>query len=179
MQINDFNTRKLAEAGAPMQILHPITGEPIVDEGGGCRVIVRGVASPSMQAMIRRRRAEKMRAREEAEDEEAQKNQVMEDIHLELCEAAAPYIAGFENVLDGDRHLTATPEDINMFLDLSFPEMGIKADENGEPIMRDAKDADGNDIQVPAFEVTNFPFAKQVADFAGRQANFLGNAKGD
>ncbi|MBM1911688.1 hypothetical protein JQW38_18635 [Sulfitobacter pseudonitzschiae] len=91
---------------------------------------------------------------------------VLEDVHLQLCEGAAPFIVGFENVSKGDK--PATAEDAEWFLDLTFPEMGVKEDADGNPVL----DKDGS----PQFEMTNCPFAKQVGEFAGKQANRLGNA---
>ena len=55
------------------------------------------------------------------------------------------------------------------FLDLTFPEMGVKEDGEGNAIT----DKDGN----PQFEMKNNPFAKQIGEFAGKQANRLGNAQ--
>ncbi len=98
------------------------------------------------------------------EDEEAR---VMEDVHNQLCEAAAPFIVGFENVNKGDK--PATADDAMWFLNLTFPEMGVKEDADGDNVLN--KDGE------PVFEMTNNPFAKQCSEFASKQANRLGNAK--
>jgi hypothetical protein len=99
-----------------------------------------------------------------ADDDEAR---VMEDVHMQLCEGAAPFIVGFENVMNGDK--PATADDAMWFLDLTFPEMGVKEDADGEQIT----DKDGS----PVFEMKNNPFAKQIGEFAGTQANRMGNVQ--
>lgn len=165
MDFNKFDSRARAEAGVPMPILDPNTGEAITDGGKPCLVIVRGTASRSMQAKMREKQKAAMAKKpKDGEDDEAR---VMEDIHMQLCEAAAPFIVGFENMERDGRPMTV--EDAEWFLDLSFPEMGAKEDENGDMLMgKDGK---------PSFEMKNNPFAKQIGDYAGKQANFLGNAK--
>lgn len=165
MDFNSFDSRSRAETGAPMQIVDPITGEPIMDGDKPCRVIVRGVASKSMQAKMREK--QKAAMAKKPKDGGGDEARVMEDVHQQLCEGAAPFIVGFENVeRDGN---PATLDDVEWFLDLSFPEMGVKEDKDGNAV----KDSDGN----PIFEMKNTPFAKQIGEFAGKQANFLGNAK--
>ena len=163
-----YNSREAAEAGTPMQILDPWTREPIMDGDKPCRVIVRGTASRSMQAKMRAKQKAAMMAKkakgDKDEDEEAR---VLEDVHIQLCEGAAPFIVGFENVSKGAK--PATADDAEWFLDLTFPEMGVKEDAEGNTIT----DKDG----TPVFEMKNLPFAKQIGEFAGKQANRLGNAK--
>ena len=168
----DFNTqdaRAHAEAGSAMQILDPWTGEPMMSGDKPCKVIVRGTASKSVQAAMRAKQkaammSKKARTLGDKPDDEDEAR-VMEDVHMQLCEAAAPFIVGFENVLNGDK--PATADDAMWFLDLTFPEMGVKEDADGEQIT----DKDG----APVFEMKNNPFAKQIGDFAGKQANRLGN----
>jgi hypothetical protein len=98
-------------------------------------------------------------------DDEAR---VMEDVHNQLCEGAAPFIMGFENVSKGDTPATAA--NAEWFLDLTFPEMGVKVDSEGNAVL---------DVLTnqPIYEMSNNPFGKQVAEFAGTQANRLGNEK--
>jgi hypothetical protein len=166
MDFTKFDTRARAEAGTPMQILDPWSGEPMMDGDKPCRVIVRGTASKSIQSAMRAKQRAKMQSEKDGgkKDTEAV---VMEDIHNQLCEAAAPYISGFENVSFGD--VPATADDAMRFLDLTFPEMGQKVDDDGSPVL----DKDGD----PKYEMINNPFAKQIAEFAGSQANRMGNAK--
>jgi len=164
MDFSKFDSRAQAEIGTPMQILDQWTSEPMMDGDKPCRVIVRGTASKTMQGRMRDKQRAAMSRKGKDKDEEAR---VMEDVHNQLCESAAPFIVGFENVSRGDR--PATAEDAEWFLDLSFPEMGIKTDDKGDNVL----DKDGS----PVFEMTNNPFAKQVGEFAGKQANRLGNGK--
>ena len=168
MDFNKYNSRAHAETGSPMQIMDPWTGEPMMDGDKPCRVIVRGTASKSVQANMRAKQKAAIMSKkakgDAADDEEAR---VMEDVHNQLCEGAAPFIVGFENVMNGAK--PATAEDAMWFLDLTFPEMGVKEDEDGSTIT----EKDGS----PLFEMKNNPFAKQIGDFAGKQANRLGNGQ--
>ena len=165
MDFSKFDSRAQAEIGTPMQIMDPWTGEPMMDGDKPCRVIVRGTASKSMQAKMREKQKLAMAKKKPKDgDDDAR---VMEDVHNQLCEGAAPFIVGFENVAKGDKPATAM--DAEWFLDLTFPEMGVKEDEDGNPVL----DKDG----AAMFEMTNNPFAKQVGEFAGKQANRLGNGK--
>tara|TARA_R110002020_G_scaffold95937_10_gene230127 strand:+ start:7860 stop:8369 length:510 start_codon:yes stop_codon:yes gene_type:complete len=167
MDFNQFNTRAHAEAGTPMQIVDPWTGEPMMDGDKPCRVIVRGTASKSVQAAMRAKAKAAMMSKKAKGDDADEEARVMEDVHMQLCEGAAPFIVGFENVKNGDK--PATADDAMWFLDLTFPEMGVKEDGEGNAIT----DKDGN----PQFEMKNNPFAKQIGEFAGKQANRLGNAQ--
>jgi hypothetical protein len=166
MDFNNYNSRAAAETGQPMQIMDPWTGAPIMDGDKPCRVIVRGTASKSMQAKLRAKQKAAMMAKKAKGKDDDDEARVMEDIHNQLCEAAAPFIVGFENVTKGDK--PATAEDAEWFLDLTFPEMGLKLDADGNTIL----DKDG----APTFEMSNNPFAKQISEFASKQANRLGNA---
>ena len=162
-----FNSRAKAESGTLMDLVDPWTGDPVfAEDGTPCRVLVRGTASPTMQSLMRDKQRAAMAAHKKGSKEDEAR--VMEDVHIQLCDGAAPFIMGFENVSNGKT--PATVDDAGWFLDLTFPEMGVKKDEDGN----DATDKDGN----PVFEMVNQPFAKQVADFAGKQANRMGNATG-
>lgn len=162
----NYNSRAAAETGQPMQIMDPWTGEPIMDGDKPCRVIVRGTASKSMQAKMRAKQKAAMMSKKDKGKDDDDDARVMEDVHNQLCEGAAPFIVGFENVSKGDK--PATADDAEWFLDLTFPEMGVKQDADGNNVL----DKDGSAV----FEMTNNPFAKQIGDFAGKQANRLGNA---
>ena len=171
MDFSTFDTRSTAEAGTPMQIKDAFTGEPIMDGDKPCRVLVRGVASKTAQAEMRERQRAAMTAEPETD---ADDTRVMEDAHNDLCGAAAPFIIGFENVDRGDRPCEATPDDIEWFLDLTFPEMGPKT-EDGKPVFEDDFDEGGKPIRRPVYELKNNPFAKQVSDHASSMRELLGN----
>lgn len=164
MDFNKFDSRAKAEIGAPMDLLDPWSGEPLKSNGKQCRVIVRGTASKTMQALMREKQKAAMFAHKKGKNDEAR---VMEDVHNQLCENAGPFIVGFENVMNGTK--VATADDVEWFLDLTFPEMGTKQDDQGDDVL----DKDG----TPTFEMKNNPFAKQVGEFAGKQSNHLGNDK--
>ncbi len=163
----NYNSREAAETGTPMQIVDPWSGEPVMDGDKPCRVIVRGTASRSMQAKMRAKQKAAMASKKAKGDNTDDEARVMEDVHNQLCEGAAPFIFGFENVMNGDK--PATAEDAMWFLDLTFPEMGVKENADGEQVT----DKDGS----PVFEMKNNPFAKQIGEFAGTQANRMGNAQ--
>jgi hypothetical protein len=135
----------------------------MMDGGKPCCVIVRGTASKTMQAKMRLRQRKAVTNKSKKSDGDFQ---IMEDIHNHLCEGAASFIVGFENVSKGDTPATAA--DAEWFLDLTFPEMGLKEDADGLPVL----DASGS----PEFEMKNNPFAKQVGEYAGKQVNHMGNS---
>lgn len=151
MDFSKFDARSDHEAGARMTILHPITGEPIADgKGKTSAVIVRGIASPTVQADIRRRHKEKLSAEQEANLKALE--QTLEDVHEDSIATALPMVIGFENVERDGRALKGTSEDIRWFLNLTFPIMET--------------DAKGK------WQMVNRPFAVQIAEFSGKQANF-------
>jgi hypothetical protein len=167
MDFNKFDSQAIAEAGTAMQILDEWTNEPMMDGDKPCKVILRGTASASMQAKMRAAQKAAMMSKKAKGKDDEDEARVMEDVHNQMCEAAAPFIMGFENVNNGDK--PATADDALWFLKLTFPHMGIKEDENGDPVLN--KDGD------PVYEMVNNPFAKQCSDFASKQANRLGNVK--
>tara|TARA_R110000796_G_scaffold14066_3_gene46180 strand:- start:517 stop:1026 length:510 start_codon:yes stop_codon:yes gene_type:complete len=167
MDFNKFDSRAKAEAGSPMQIIDAWTNEPMMDGKKPCRVILRGTASASMQAKMRAAQKAAMMSKKAKSKDAEEEARVMEDVHNQMCEAAAPFIMGFENVNNGDR--PATADDAMWFLSLTFPDMGVKEDDDGQPVLN--KDGD------PIYEMSNNPFAKQCSEFASKQANRLGNDK--
>jgi hypothetical protein len=168
MDFSRFDNRGPAETGQRLELKDPSVrdGEPLLDGKKNCAVIVRGSTARSVQMEMRKRQKAKMTASKNSKAEEAR---VMEDVHSDLCEAAAPLIVGFENVERDGRPLTAESDDIKWFLDLTFPIMGVKEDEDGEPILN-------GDGQVQ-FQMRNNPFAKQITDFSSEMALNLGNGK--
>lgn len=168
MDFQKFNGRAHAEAGARMQILDPNTREPV----DGAFVMVRGVASPTIQSAQRKFQLDRMKARKNGKADAP--DMVMEDAHNDLVDAAIPFIAGFEGVEYDGRKLTV--ENAREFLDWTFPAMGIVTDANGDPVEGETKDSKGEIVKVPKYELKNLPFAKQIGDFAGEQSNFLPSA---
>jgi hypothetical protein len=167
MDFNKFDSRAIAEAGSPMQILDSWTDDPIIDGDKPCRVILRGTASASMQAKMRAAQKAAMMSKKSKGKDAEDEARVMEDVHNQMVEAAAPFIIGFENVNKGDK--PATADDAVWFLNLTFPEMGVKEDEAGNPVLN--KDGEAT------YEMKNNPHAKQCSEFASKQANRLGNGK--
>jgi hypothetical protein len=167
MDFNKFDSRAIAETGSPMQIVDEWTGAAMMDGDKPCRVILRGTASASMQAKMRAVQKAAMMSKKAKGKDDKDEARVMEDIHNQMVDAAAPFIMGFENVNNGDK--PATADDAKWFLNLTFPEMGVKEDGDGQPVLN--KDGE------PVYEMKNNPFAKQCSEFASKQANRLGNAK--
>lgn len=172
MDFSKFDNRGPAETGQRLELLDPSTkdGSPLLSGTKPCAVIVRGSSARSVQAEMRKRVKSRMANKKNAKSED----RILEDIHNELCDSAAPLIVGFENMERPDdngktRPLSVTPEDIKWFLDLTFPLMGRKEDEDGEPVL----DHDGN-VQ---FEMKNNPFANQITNFSAEQVANLGNGK--
>lgn len=181
MNFGKYDSRTKAENGARMVVKDPFSGEDVVDDKGDpCCVVVRGVASPTVQKQQRdKRRAllEKQKKKNEDTDAEAR---VLEDLHESLCDSAAPYIIEFVNIHHADGHSldAANPDDIAWFLNLTFPEMQVKRDEDGDPIYRDVFDeVTGRNERVLDYDLVNKTFAAQIGEFAGKQSNFLGNEK--
>ncbi|MCZ0963890.1 hypothetical protein [Paracoccus benzoatiresistens] len=146
MDFTAFNSRAAAETGAPMTILHPVTGEHIMHGEEACKVIVRGTESPTAQAALAALRKARMA---DKQPEAAEGDKSMTDLHAELVAAAVPLIMGFEHVSLGDRALTAA--DAREFLDLNMVMLDLDGD--GKP--------------------KSLSFAEQVLRFAGQRANFL------
>jgi hypothetical protein len=167
MDFSKFDSRAIAEAGSPMQILDVWTNEPMMDGDKPCRVILRGTASASMQAKMRAAQKAAMMSKKSKGKDAEDDARVMEDVHNQMVEAAAPFIMGFENVNKGDK--PATVADAAWFLGLSFPDMGVKEDDDGNPVLN--KDGEAT------YEMKNNPFSKQCSEFASKQANRLGNGK--
>jgi hypothetical protein len=166
MDFSVFDNRGPAETGQRLELKDPSVrdGDPLLSGKKPCAVIVRGSTARSVQEQSRARLKQKM-----AKGKKDDGVQVMEDVHAELCDAAFPLIVGFENIERDSRPLTTDPDDVRWFLDLTFPIMGVKEDEDGEPIFS----PDG----APRFEMRNSPFAKQVTEFSADQAAALGNGK--
>ena len=164
MKLSQFDNRTPAEKGLPLTLKNPAVqdGEELIDNKKPCVVGVRGSSARSVQAETRRRLKAKMSGKKSKADDA----RVMEDIHSELCEAAAPLITFFENIEipvdldkpDGEqRPITTSEEDIKWFLDLTFPVMGAKEDEDGDTVTKNGE------VQ---FEMKNNPFAKQITDYS-------------
>lgn len=142
MDFAKFDQRGRDEAGRAFPILHPETGEEIP----GCRFIIRGNSSPTVQEAERQRAQAAMLSDEK-------KPLTMGTAHDEMVQIAVPYIIGFEGVERDGRPATAA--DAEWFLNLTFPKM--------------ARDEAGN------FKTVNDTFAAQVLRRANEVATSLGN----
>lgn len=149
MDFSRFDQRGRDEAGVPFPILHPESGEPVVDPDSGlpCMVLVRGPTAPS----VTKAEAARFRAGVLTAEDAAQKS--LAEIHDYSVEVALPYIAGFENVNRGDR--PATEADAAWFLSLNFPRIEKVGEE---------------------YRIANKTFAKQINDRIAEAREQLGNA---
>jgi len=168
MDFSKFDTRGRSETGARMILCDPDTGEPLGEGDDAPVVIVRGVAARTAQSRL----AEMTRKAKKTKGDDAA---AMERLHKTLIDTAMAYVAGMENVEIGGEPVTDV-DGYRRLLDLTFPAMDSKRDDDGEPILRDGKDSNGNAIQIPDFELVNTPFAKQIIEFAGDMGNFSASA---
>jgi hypothetical protein len=113
MDFNSFDSRAAAEKGRDLHLVHPSTGDAILDGGKPCIVIVRGTESREAQAALAKIR--KMKLAEEEKADEAS----LEDMHQRLVETAMPLVIGFNNVNRGDKP-AAAPADVEWFLNLQL-----------------------------------------------------------
>lgn len=129
MDFSTFDNRPRAEAGEWLHLVHPETGAPLYlkaadgsdDTEKPCRVLLRGQASPTVQAALRRaRHAQMQQERKGADDRRAGG---LEELHRTFVDLSAPFIIEFENVIRDGRAATA-PADVDWFLNLVFPFMG-------------------------------------------------------
>lgn len=162
MDFGKFDRRSAADAGARMVLRNPDTAEPMGEGDDAPVAIVRGYASRTAQQRLRDMTKKKPKGRDAAS---------MEDFHRSLIDTAMVYLIGMDNVeIDGAP--VTDDAGYRKVLDMTFPEMRAKVDEDGEVIMREGKGGE----MVPDFEPLNKPFASQIIEFASEMGNFSGGA---
>jgi len=94
MDFSQFDSRGQAERGNPLDLVHPVTLEPIIDPDTGtpCRVIVKSFLAPSVNVGIAALRRSGM------SENSLQDGMNWYEAHENTIEIAALYIAGFEGV---------------------------------------------------------------------------------
>lgn len=106
MDISTLDTKKGAEKGAFMQLLHPVFGHPLFDETGDepkpIGLFVRGNESPSVQ--------KKLKALQKAPMTGAEQNGL---------EYVCALVVGVQGLERGGRPLEATRADLEYFFGLS------------------------------------------------------------
>lgn len=148
MDFSQFDQRGRDEAGTPHPILHPDTGEPIIDtDGKPCLVLVRGPTAPSVVA------AENARNKAGLFTVEDAKGMTIGEMHDRAVAVALPFIAGFENVLKADGS-PFTEADAPYFLSMNMPVIKFE---------------DG------AVSMENKPFAEQILEIVNAKKATLGN----
>jgi len=168
MDFSRFDSRGRSEAGARLILCDPDTGAPLGEGDDAPCVIVRGVAARSAQERLASmtRKAKSAKGGDTAS---------MERLHKAMIDTAMAYVVRMENIeVEGEAVTDAGG--YRKVLDLTFPAMDTKKDEDGEPILRESKDRKGNQIAVPDFELVNRPFANQIIEFAGDMGNFSADA---
>lgn len=151
MNFAKFDARGKAEAGKAFPILHPETLLPLVEGDKEAKFIVRGNASPSVQAAHKAALAQAAKNKDENEEVATF---TFEVLHQSTIKTALSLLVGFENVeIDG---VPVTTENAEQFLNLVFPRM-VKDEDNG------------------GWKIANKTFAMQVIERASELDALLGN----
>lgn len=178
-----MDSRSAAEKPSRMAILHQGTGEPIMDGKKECAVLIKGLSSRSAQAQMRAEEAARMKSAKgrklKAKDAE---EKFTRDLQKSLCESAARFIVGFENVQrpgEGGslRDLDAAQrEDVDWFLDLNLISIPHLLRGDGSDIARkDDEDEDEFAFRKRAeMDAWLKPsFSQQIIDWSRDDSNFL------
>ena len=115
MEMTKFDARAAADRGAWLHLLHPETGEPMMDGAKPCRVRVLGMQSRTAVAIA----SASLRARNGQEFDISD----IEGNHARNVADTAKLIAEFENMSRNGKPMT--PDDAEWFLALTMP-MGGK-----------------------------------------------------
>lgn len=172
MDVSFLNTRKNAEEGIFLPLVHPYTQEPLGEGEKAPGFVIRGEAAPSVQKRV----AEMQSNAEKAVSEE--QGAILEEMHRSLIDAAMDYIVAAKN-LENEGKAVSTPDEIRAVLDMTFPDMGPAVDQNGNALTQETEDEDGKKISVPKFELKNKTFAMQVTQAAADGQRFLGKMPSD
>ena len=173
MDFSQFDSRARAEAGVFVPLCDQYGREPINGtdpEAGAPGFMVRGTASRSVQS----RMAEMARAAKEAGDSEEEQRAAMEKMHADLMDSAERFIIRGVNIEIGGEPVGDNIDRIRAILDMTFPELRVVKDADGNALTTKAKGEDGKEVEIPRFELANLPFAKQVVDAAEDGSRFLG-----
>jgi hypothetical protein len=160
MDLKSFDIRTKSEIAVFLPLKDPDTKEPIVSELEDCPgFLVRGTAAKSAQDAL----AALTDANAKAKNKRTKA--LVQAIHDGMIDTALCFIVGAKNIeIDGKP--ISTRDEFRQILDMTFPVMKKKVDADGNAIL----DENG----IPKFELINFPWAKQVNDFAEEQENFSG-----
>ncbi len=150
MDFTKLDTRTAQNAGHPLTLRYPDSGEDIISDGKPCLVFVKGSQSRDVQTAIMTDSRKKL-----AKGKDKASGESLEEIQRELIKGAARFITGFENIeRDGD---PLPVEDAGWLLDLNFVSTeSLLAEEDNTEWLGDS-------------------FAQQILKFANDADNFLVN----
>lgn len=171
MDLSKYNRRARAEEGVFVGLRDEYTGEPITDGDKQPGFIVRGLAARSVQSRL----AEMQRkAAADIEGSGDDTQAVLERLHENLIESAMSYIVRAQDIEADGAPVGDDAAKIRSVLDMTFPDMQIVKDADGNNVTTTTKDKDGNEVEVPKFELVNEPFAQQVIKAAEDGQRFFG-----
>lgn len=166
MDLSQFDSRKRAEEGVFVALADPYTSKPLAEKNSP-GFMVRGVASRTVQSRL----AEMQRAAKDDAGEDAEA--AMERLHKTLIDAAMKYVIRPVNIEVEGQPVGEDEQSIRRVLDMTFPDMRIVRDEDGHAVQTKGRDKDGQEIDVPRFELANKPFAQQVIEAAEDSGRFF------
>ena len=169
MDFSQFDQRGRAEAGVFVQLHDPYDQNKLIaDDNGPCGFRIRGMAAQSVQ-----QRLAAMQKKAKKGDKEEDEAAVMERIQQSQIETAMGYIIEPVNIsLAGS--LLQGAEGIRRILDMTFPDMRLVKDADGNQVTMRIKGVDGDWVDVPKFEMANETFATQVIKAAEDGSRFFG-----
>ena len=171
MDFSKFDQRAHAETGVFLALCDPYTKAPIGKGDDAPGFVIRGMAARSTQAKL----AELQKAAKDSAGEE-DAEAAMEMLHQRLIDSAMTYIIEARNIEIEGKPVSGE-SDIRRVLDMTFPDMQIVKDSDGNTVTTTTKDKDGKAITVPKFDLVNEPFAQQVIKNAENGARFFGKAR--
>lgn len=145
MDFTKFDSRAAAAEGRDLHLRHPVTGDLIYNDAPKNKEPCIVVVIGTESQAAQDAMRAVNKAKAKAAKDEDSGEMTFGDLHKQLVAVTKPLIVGFKNVLKGDVQMTV--DDADYFLNLQMPN-----GQNGE-----------------------LSFVEQVAAFATKRANYLGN----
>ena len=172
MDMNKLNSRQKQEDGVFVPLRDQYSGEPINPGPDAPGFLVRGIAARSVQMRLAEAALAAKQAKKAGKTDDEIATAVLENLHATQIDAAMKYIIEARNMTIGEVPVE-TPDQIRAVLDMTFPDMQVAKDDDGEPILTTMKDDAGKDMMVPKFEMVGTTYAGQVIEAAENQQGFL------